>query len=580
LHGCDLRPAGALALLLSALAALPVRAAPVTYADPAGLCNGQAPCFTTLAGAVANAGPPPATVFVFPGTYAESVDLGTMGSAIGGGQGELAVVSVDATGQPAPGAVVDAGAPGGPGAGRAIEAISFLGALTLDGLVLRSPDTHGLLIFLESFPLRLSRLVANGNPGGHGILVLGNPDQLQEVHAEQLQTDGNGGSGMVLGARRVTATDLTARGNGGNGVTLAGTEVVGQRLTAENNVETGVHVGTVLGAASFSVGEVIVRGNGTGLLVVPDGSATSTTGTLSSVAAGGNLGNGILAFGDVLTATALAATQNGRGIGLQGLERVEGSGWGAVGNAGLGIAAFAPEVRLGEAVAEDNLTGIAVGGDLVVLADSTASDSGPTSADPFDGAGFVVLANRLEATGNRATDNQVGWVFNETDPFPGPVSSLIPLPGGVAARIPAGGGPLPPQRLTLRRTVTDGNQSFSMGVRLRPQGQLRIACSDFLGNGQPGLDLQTPHTIDARFNFWGDPSGPSHPGNPGGTGDPIQDGDNGGLGTVLFGGFLAGPATDADCPAVSVVEVPVLGPFGLFLLGLALAWAGARRLWG
>ena len=48
-------------------------AAPITWADPAGLCHGEAPCFTTLAAAVANAGPAPATVFVFPGTYAESV---------------------------------------------------------------------------------------------------------------------------------------------------------------------------------------------------------------------------------------------------------------------------------------------------------------------------------------------------------------------------------------------------------------------------------------------------------------------------------------------------------------------------
>jgi hypothetical protein len=117
-----------------------------------------------------------------------------------------------------------------------------------------------------------------------------------------------------------------------------------------------------------------------------------------------------------------------------------------------------------------------------------------------------------------------------------------------------------------------------MQVRLRDQGLLSVACSDFLGNSPPGLDLATDHTVDARFNFWGDPSGPTHPSNPGGTGDAIRDGANGGAGTVLFGGFLGAPATDEDCPRVALVEVLALGPLGLGLLALALAVTALARL--
>ena len=48
-------------------------------------------------------------------------------------------------------------------------------------------------------------------------------------------------------------------------------------------------------------------------------------------------------------------------------------------------------------------------------------------------------------------------------------------------------------------------------------------------------------------NFWGDTSGPTHPGNAGGNGDPVIDAANGGTGNVEYLPFLTGMATQDDC---------------------------------
>jgi hypothetical protein len=287
----------------------------------------------------------PVTVSVFLGIYAESVDLLTMGSAIGGGPGDLEVVSVDPTGQPAPGAVVDAGALGGPGTGRAIEAVSFPGELVLCGLVLRSSDSHGLVVLLSGFGLTLDQLVANNNPGS-GLLVVQDPDTPSEVLVRDVQADGSGGSGLALGADRVTVSDVTARNNGANGITLVGRLISGQRLVAEGNAESGVAVSQGFGAATCTLSDLTVRGNSVGLEVFPDPSATSTTGEFSQVAAAGNIELGIFAFADVITATALVATANPQGILLLGEDRIEASGLNAVGNAGIGVGVSAPMCSL------------------------------------------------------------------------------------------------------------------------------------------------------------------------------------------------------------------------------------------
>ena len=78
-------------------------AATPVFVDGAGTCAGQTPCFTTIQAGVNAAGPAPAVVNVFPGTYAESVNLSLMGSAIAGTPGDLTLQTLNAAGVPTPG---------------------------------------------------------------------------------------------------------------------------------------------------------------------------------------------------------------------------------------------------------------------------------------------------------------------------------------------------------------------------------------------------------------------------------------------------------------------------------------------
>jgi hypothetical protein len=58
-------------------------------------------------------------------------------------------------------------------------------------------------------------------------------------------------------------------------------------------------------------------------------------------------------------------------------------------------------------------------------------------------------------------------------------------------------------------------------------------------------------TINAEFNWWGSPTGPTHPSNPGGTGDSVV--DNGPLfpGGIDFANWLTSPQGGTPCFAVS-----------------------------
>jgi len=124
--------------------------------------------------------------------------------------------------------------------------------------------------------------------------------------------------------------------------------------------------------------------------------------------------------------------------------------------------------------------------------------------------------------------------------------------------------------LRVERSRVQGNDGGVLMV-VDPAAEARIHCSNIVGNAS-GLELAQGDAVDARFNYWGDPSGPTHPDNVGGTGDSVIDAANGGVGSVEYEPFLAGLAGDDDCPAVAPPRpVPALGPGALGFLALSLA---------
>ncbi len=649
------RAATAVAAVALAATAMPIAAAPpaaasgtAVYADPAGLCAGLTPCFTTLQGAVDNAAPAPATVGLFPGTYAESVDLDAMGSAAGGGPGDLTLQALDASGMPATtGVLIDPGALGGPGAGFGLAAgqtVPFAGGIALLGLAVTSPDTVGVAILdaLGDVEIR-DLLVENcGTAGavaftagaliatdvvaflnqGNGLILMGSEATVEDVIA--LRNDGSGLG--VIGDGLVTVRRVQADGNGDLGLGAGScTRLEVEDVTADDNDEGGVQLGVGPSQCVFARGGAgllspLERPGFDALLDDPpavarrsaEGGVVPVVATASGLSAGINGGFGV---GVILS-------DGGTFVGGAALENVV-----ADGNGGFGLAVGAETLQLAGASLTGNLSGLVLLVGSASVAQVTASDNtAAVITPPREGVGvyigapssseFVDLVAERNAfaglaldsasellpaagpyriAGGRFADNPFGiaavgdgLVDVAIDGAEAADNAIvgIALPnlrhgtilGATATGNPTGISANVTAALEVRESEIAANQE---GVTLVVQAgaAARVHCSNLRGNlPGAGLHLAGGDAADARANFWGDPSGPTHPGNPGGLGDLVRDGANGGAGAVDYSGFLAAEATPGDCIDPIALEIPAAGGAGLALLATLLALAGLAAL--
>src|SRR5215471_1567499 len=153
-------PTAAVLVALMLAAPAPSHAAVTTFVDGAGTCAGKTPCFTTIQAGVSNAGPAPAGVMVFPGTYPEHVDLGLMGSAIGQSPGDLMLRAVDSMGVP-----TSSGVSVLPAAGAALRNLlaPFPGAIIIDGFTVKSPDESGIALGSVMGTITIASVISDGN---------------------------------------------------------------------------------------------------------------------------------------------------------------------------------------------------------------------------------------------------------------------------------------------------------------------------------------------------------------------------------------------------------------------------------
>ena len=190
-------------------------AATPVFVDPSGVCATNTPCFTTIQEAVNNAGPAPATVSIYPGTYNESVNIGLMGSAISGLLGTITLESVSG------GVTVDGGV-----AGPAffLMATTLNGNITFDDLSVTSTDFSGINL---------------SNSFGFGGSVNGN-FTLTDVTANNsgLGGDGDGVAVEITGAGNVTLTNVTANGNASDGMDIDFVAGVTGTITVTNTTTT------------------------------------------------------------------------------------------------------------------------------------------------------------------------------------------------------------------------------------------------------------------------------------------------------------------------------------------------------
>lgn len=620
----------------------PAGAAQFVFADPLGACNGSTPCFTTIQAAIDNAGPAPATVSLFPGVYPESVDVMSMGSAIGLGIGDLTLQGVDAAGSPTTGAaLIDPGAPGGPGSGPALTAVDpgllFLPInLVLRGFDVASPDDDGILAGARG-QITLEQLNANGC-GARGIAALAEG----ALTARHLSAVSNVEEGVFLGsATSVDAETLVAEHNDG-GILMfaaAGADLRALNLRATANgsgilVSTcgGADLDTLLALSNTALGMQMQQLPPSDPQCAPPAAGWSFEAIqdrLRSSAAGFDLkrlrrqgAKGSLPEGSVPTVRLLhsQALNNGEdGVQAIGSATFFVDDLVATGNGGLGMILAATHTEVTAGTFDGNGGGAAILGARVLLSASSANDNLGGGTSFADGYGFLVgpeiaeISNiegsrNLEAglllggpptapiavtvrdgrfEGNRAGIEAAGIELlpsvhiEQTDTVANQVGILLPLVANVVvtdSRIENNG-------IGLRASPTQGFLVRSsnvagntVGVGIDGAGGA-IQCSNIQTSGSGvGLEVLSSIAIDARTVFWGSPLGPTHPSNPGAAGDAILDSANGAFGTVQFVPFLEAPATPDDCPAIGTpLEVPVSPRVSLVLV-LLLALLSLRRL--
>jgi len=229
-------------------------------------CGGNTPCHTTIQAAVI-AAQPGDTIYVYPGTYGEGVNLNAMPT-----DGDLALVTVNNGGVPTPGTVtVD-----NPGDDSEIYTgdplMRFNGDVTIDGFVLSSAYRA-----IDVWVGPLTTAAAEGGDMGLGPTVETRDVEIRNVDASHTGEDG-------IAARadgNVTITNCTTNGNKGAGIyvyqTLGAVTITG--CTSNENVCAAAAVSGGVGCQGIFVmgvgGQVTIRnstanGNdGAGIAVSP-----------------------------------------------------------------------------------------------------------------------------------------------------------------------------------------------------------------------------------------------------------------------------------------------------------------------
>jgi hypothetical protein len=381
----------------------------------------------------------------------------------------------------------------------------------------------------------------------------------------------------------VTLLGCLADRNDSSGIAGAGTEVRVTGAVATANGENGFLFLPTTTNATLHLSGIQATNNDTGVLVAfQDTGEQFATMEIETLVVSANLGDGAIVFGGGVLARDLEAFANGaEGLSFAASTIDLGQAV-AENNGNRGIVALGGDVEIRDSRAAGNRSGFLLSADRLLVEGSSATGHGAASPDIYDGVGFVLAEVGSAAVSDTlALANRTGWLVVDLDAIPlSARPGMEAIAGASGRRSTKSEGGSPASRIEIERSRTEGSLEASMRVFRGPGGALRVSCSDFVTNGPNGLALFSESLVDARSNFWGDVNGPTHPGNPGGSGDFVHDGATGTAGEVRYAPFLALDANAEDCPVVAVLEIPTLGPSGLVALALAMAFAAlnSRRL--
>ena len=364
------------------------------------------------------------------------------------------------------------------------------GPLTITGATLTDNGREGIYA-LSTNTIEISSSVVTGSKNGYdGVKLEGVDavDTIDSVTLTGLQSNGNEDNGVRLAFVNgpVTLTSCIFEDNGNHGLELQDS-VLGELMTMGGLVITGGHAtgNDDRGYNVKATGDAAVDG------AQADnnydrGFSFELTGVVSfeNCSANGNeLGEGIrverkdLDDLDEVTITSCTANDNGLLDGGNGIyvRRVAGpvtiDGTTSNGNSRTNI-------RVDETAG------------AVMISDCTANSSAEEGIKIDADVGPVTIQN-CTADGN--TDEGLR-IQKETDDI---------------------------ENVTVTKNVLTNNGTsgvYLTDLVVTPLGGFDVTCNDIVGNGD-GLFLSAPATVDARYVWWGDPSGPSGMGP--GSGDTV-----------------------------------------------------------
>ncbi len=424
-----------------------VRAASPVFVHPTdttcgGMGTAGTDCFATILEAVENAGPAPATVSVFPGTYAESVDLSDMGSAIAGSPGDIILITVDAAGVPTPGTAT-VSSPTGEGPAFFSDA-GFPGAVIIDGFSVTSADDDGIDLEVDG-EVVIANVTANGSAlDGLDLDASGNVTVIGST------ANGNGADGLAATGINITITNSTANNNALDGFQWGDVEgaVVGDRLTATGNGGEGVSIDSqgVGDVDSITFQNSLIEGNGQGFDLA-DLAPAGTFQVNGNIICGNALLGGMVLSSDVTVDAEANWWGNASGPAPIGIGDLVVDG----GNGGLGIVDFTPWIDTitarGDAasVGASSVVSFQFSGGLRFLGE------GP--GDPNGAAPFSLTTNNGTLTAPTGTGATVTTFINAPDGtvqvtlMPGAVGTAtvtITGPCGLGGTIVLDVGAMPP----------------------------------------------------------------------------------------------------------------------------------------
>jgi hypothetical protein len=508
---------GLLALLLAVIG---LAAAPPAYADVLEVGPGKT--YATIQAAV-NAANADDEIHVYPGIYAESVDLSQMNP-----NGNIRLITVDDAGIPLSSTVTVS-----PTVGAAFGTSStFSGDVTIHGFIVRSPNTNGISLAVNS-DVEIANVTANGvgdgadddGDGDDGVDVRSDSGNITVVDSTANNNIGctmADGFNLHASAGNVTITGSTANNNtslqdNAGFEIVAGGSVNVNSSTADANGWYGFHIvayGYVIISDSSSTN------NGDGFKIHALGSVSINLSTVS----GNGTGFYVVEAGGNVTIADSTANQNRGGVEVRNVTgTVNVSGSTANGNrwAGFWIQDVGENVIVTDCTANQNHQdgiGVYYVYGSVNVSNCTANQNGDVEIhlddwERPDGIDIVGVAGDVNIANCTTNENAGVWADGiDNVGIGGDITIINCTSIGNVGDADADGIEVYDSygNVTIAACVLMENDEDGVGIhRLDGDYTCMVNENILCGNGRAGLylDAEGAH-VDAEGNWWGCIRGP------------------------------------------------------------------------